>query len=84
MYSNARLAHNHHSNVRHPQETKSITEKFENTHDRAKQREQLQLLRDKLKQSQQELMYHEITGLDSFGEMMKSFEITYTAKKGQV
>merc|ERR1712025_1334990 len=64
--------------------SKSIIEKFENTHDRVKQKEQLQLLRDKLKDSQQELMYHEITGLDSFGEMMKSFEITYTAQKGQV
>merc|ERR1711988_1638473 len=56
--------------------SKNIIEKFENMHDRAKQEEQLQLLRDKLKESQQELMYHEITGLDSFGEMMKSFEIT--------
>jgi len=64
--------------------SKNIVEKFENTHDRAKQKEQLNLLRDKLKDSQQELMYHEITGLDSFGEMMKSFEVTYTALKGQV
>jgi len=64
--------------------SKSIIEKFENTHERAKQKEQLQLLRDKLKDSQQELMYHEITGLDSFGEMMKSFEITYTSKKALV
>jgi len=63
---------------------KNAIEKFENMHDPTKQKELLKTLKSKLEASQQELMYHEITGLDSFGEMMKSFEITYTAKKGQV
>lgn len=63
---------------------KNTIEKFESMHDSTSQYELLQTLRTKLEQSQQELMYHEITGLDSFGEMMKSFEITYTTKKGQV
>ena len=48
------------------------------------QRDELNNLRAKLKESNNDLMQHEITGLDSFGEMMKSFEITYGTMKGKV
>lgn len=63
---------------------KNALDKVESMQDVGSQRDELNNLRAKLKESNNDLMQHEITGLDSFGEMMKSFEITYGAMKGKV
>lgn len=63
---------------------KNTIEKIESMHDPASQKDELDKLRTYLATSQNDLMKHEVTGLDSFAEMMKSFEITYGAMKGKV